>query len=320
MIPLPNAPKIVNQQENEATIEIKPLYPGYGVTVANTYRRVLLSSLEGGAIVKANIEGVDHEFSTIEGILEDVVEILLNLKKINFKTFSDEPQTITLEEKGEGKIKAKDFDLSSQVEIANPDAHIATITKKGRSFSMEATVEKGEGYIVAEDKKEEDEEASEIGTLYLDASFSPVKRVSFDVENVRVGKKTDFEAVKLNIKTNGVVSPKEALQNATEILLDHFNVFDKFGKEEEIEEAQVEEEKEAEEEEEESKKEKRKTKIEELDIPKRAKNVLSENSIRTLGGLLRKSKEDIKDFEGLGQKTFEKLEKTIKDLGFELKE
>lgn len=251
----------------------------------------------------------------------------MNLKKINFKSYADEPQEITLKKKGEGKVKAKDFKLPSQLELANPDAHIATITKKSKTLKIEATVEKGEGYILADHIKEEEEGKPKIGTLYLDASFSPVKRVSFDVENVRVGKRTDFEAIELKVKTNGVVTPKEAFQKATNILLDHFNVFDKLGKEEEQEEEKEEQEekkktkeKDKKEDKGTTKEEKKKIEIEDLDIPKRAKTALTENSIKTVAGLLRKSQEDIKDFEGLGKKTFQKVKKTIEDLGFELKE
>jgi len=223
MIPLPNLPKIIKKENNRAIFEIEGLYPGYGITISNTFRRVLLSSLEGAAITQIKIKGVSHEFSTIPGVLEDVITIILNLKKIRFKSFAKEPQRIILKAKGEKKVKAGDFDVSSELEVKNPDAHIATITTKSTQLQIEAIVEKGTGYQSVEQRELKKQES--IGMMPIDSIFTPVKRVSFNVENMRVGKRTDFDKLKIDIETDGTISPKEAFLNASEILRQHFSLF-----------------------------------------------------------------------------------------------
>jgi len=222
MIPLPNLPKIIKKQGNKAVFEIEGLYPGYGVTISNTLRRVLLSSLEGAAITQVKIKGVSHEFSTIPGVLEDVVIILLNLKKIRFKSFSDEPQQVVIKQKGEKVVKAGDFEVPPQLEIKNPEAPVASLTSKSAQLQIEALVEKGVGYQSIEQREEK---KREIGMIPIDAVFTPVKRVSFRVENMRVGKRTDFDKLEMEIETDGTISPEEAFLNASEILLKHFSLF-----------------------------------------------------------------------------------------------
>jgi len=229
MISLPNSPKIIKKDNNRAIFEIEGLYPGYGITISNTFRRVLLSSLEGAAITQIKIKGVSHEFSTIPGVLEDVITIILNLKKIRFKAFNKEPQKIILKEKGEKKIKAGDFDTPSELEIQNPDIHIASITTKSTQLQIEAVVETGIGYQSVEQREIKKQES--VGMMPIDSIFSPVKRVSFEVENMRVGKRTDFDKLKINIETDGTVSPEEAFFNASEILYQHFDLFCKDHKE-----------------------------------------------------------------------------------------
>ena len=224
MIPLPNLPKIIKKQGNKATFEIEGLYPGYGVTISNTLRRVLLSSLEGSAITQVKIKGVSHEFSTIPGVLEDVITILLNLKKIRFKNFSDEPQQIVIKQKGEKVVKAGDFEVSPELEIKNPDALVATLTSNSAQLQIEAVVEKGVGYQFVEQREEK---KREIGMMPIDATFTPVKKVSFRVENMRVGKRTDFDKLEMEIETDGTISPEEAFSKASEILLEHFSLFSK---------------------------------------------------------------------------------------------
>lgn len=226
MIPLPNLPKIIKKQGNKAVFEIEGLYPGYGVTISNTLRRVLLSSLEGAAITQVKIKGVSHEFSTIPGVLEDVVIILLNLKKIRFKSFSDEPQQVVIKQKGEKVVKAGDFEVPPQLEIKNPEAPVASLTSKSAQLQIEALVEKGVGYQSIEQREEK---KREIGMIPIDAVFTPVKRVSFRVENMRVGKRTDFDKLEMEIETDGTISPEEAFLKASEILLKHFSLFSKSG-------------------------------------------------------------------------------------------
>jgi len=223
MIPLPSSPKIIKKENNRAVFEIEGLYPGYGITISNTLRRVLLSSLEGAAITQIKIKGVSHEFSTIPGVLEDVITIILNLKKIRFKSFAKEPQRIMLKEKGEKKVKAGDFNVSSELEIKNPDTPIATITAESTHLQIEAIVETGIGYQSVEQRELRKQES--VGMILIDSIFTPVKRVSFEVENMRVGKRTDFDKLKIDIETDGTISPKEAFLNASEILCKHFSLF-----------------------------------------------------------------------------------------------
>lgn len=240
MIPLPSQPKIIKKEDkNKAVFEIEGLYPGYGVTIGNSLRRVLLSSLEGAAITQVKIKGVQHEFSTIPGVLEDVIQIMLNLKQLRFKIYTQEPQKATLKVKGEKEVKGADFDLPSQVELANPEAHVATLTSKTAELNMEILIEKGIGYEPRENRKKpsgKSQEKLEIGTIPLDAIFTPVRRVAFKVENMRVGKRTDFDRLFLEIETDGTITPEEAFSSASEILLNHFNLFyQTFGKEKKTE-------------------------------------------------------------------------------------
>jgi DNA-directed RNA polymerase subunit alpha len=222
MIPLPSQPKIVKKEGATAVFEIDSLYPGYGVTIGNSLRRVLLSSLQGSAITQMKIRGVSHEFSTIPGVLEDVITLMLNLKKLRFRVFSEEPQVGVLHVKGETKASGSDFELPSQVELINGDCHIATLTAKSSDLEIEITVEKGVGYSAREDRKKE---KLEIGVIPLDAIFTPLKKVSFKVENMRVGERTDFDKLSLEIETDGTISPETAFSQAAKILVEHFTMF-----------------------------------------------------------------------------------------------
>ncbi|MEK7151202.1 MAG: DNA-directed RNA polymerase subunit alpha [Patescibacteria group bacterium] len=224
MIQLPTEPKIVSKTGNQAVFEIGPLYPGYGMTVGNTLRRVLISSLEGAAITSVKIRGVDHEFSAMEGVLEDVIEIIMNLKKIRFNVFKDEPVTVMLNAKGEGRVTAENIVPNADVDIINSDQHIATITDKKIELEMELTVERGIGYIPAEQRQKE---KLGVGKIAIDGIFTPIKNVNFKVENVRVGQRTDYNKVLLDIETDGSVSPEEALQKGSQILIEHFAIINK---------------------------------------------------------------------------------------------
>lgn len=235
MIPLPNQPKIVKKEGNKVICEIEPLYPGYGVTLGNSLRRVLLSSLPGASVTQMKIKGVSHEFSTIPGVLEDVISIMLNLKKLRFKMFTEETQTGRLHLKGEKEVKGSDFELPSQVELINKDCHIATLTAKSSELEMEIVVEKGMGYIPREARKKQASHAQEkleIGVIPLDAIFTPIKRVSFKVENMRVGERTDFDKLTLEIETDGTMTPESAFSQASKILVDHFSLLSGTFKEE----------------------------------------------------------------------------------------
>lgn len=222
MIPLPKEPKIIKKEKNKAIFEIEALYPGYGITLGNSLRRVLLSSLEGAAVTEMKIKGVAHEFTTIPGVLEDVISIMLNLKQLRFKMLGNESQRATLKVKGEKEIRGSDFELPTQLELVNPDCHIATLTSKSAKLEMEILVEKGVGYLPREERKKG---KLEIGVIPVDAIFTPVRRVAMRVENMRVGERTDFDHLFLEVETDGTITPEEAFSRASEILVKHFTLF-----------------------------------------------------------------------------------------------
>ncbi|MCL5010938.1 MAG: DNA-directed RNA polymerase subunit alpha [Patescibacteria group bacterium] len=316
MIPLPFPPKINKIKENLSSVEIEGLYPGYGVTMGNVLRRVLLSSLKGAAITQVKIKNVLHEFSTLNGVMEDVVRILINLKKINFFSFAEEPQTISLKIKGEKEVKAKDFKLTSELKLANPQEHIATLTKQAAELEIEATVESGVGY---EPLERREIKKPEVGVLPVDAIFTPVIRVGVAVENMRVGKRTDFDCLKLEIETNGVITPEEAFQGAVEVLLSQVKAL-------EIQAPQKPPVKKIKEDLVKSKKENAggeaatKTQVDDLKISERTKNILLKNGLKTAGGLSRKSRKFLAGVDGLGGKAIEEIAKSLKKLGLELKD
>lgn len=220
MIPLPSNPKVVEKKDNSVIFEIDGLYPGYGVTIGNSLRRVLLSSLPGAAITQVKIKGVQHEFSTISGVLEDVVMILLNLKQLRFKLYGQDPQKARLLVRGEKKVKGADFDLPSQLELMNKDAHLATLTDKKSELDIEILVERGFGYETVEMRKKG---KLEIGNMMaIDAIFTPVRKVSYRVENMRVGDRTDYDKLFLELETDGTITPETAFSQTSEILVQQF--------------------------------------------------------------------------------------------------
>ncbi len=221
LIPLPHKPKIIMKKNNKAIFEIEALYPQYGITIGNALRRVLLSSLSGAAITQCKIKGVQHEFSAISGVLEDVMTITLNLKQLRFKLYSENSQKAFLKVKGEKEVKGKDFKLPSQLELVNQDAHIATLTNKKAELEIEILVEQGIGYVPVEHRKKE---KLEIGVIALDAIFTPIKKVNFEVENMRVGKRADFDKLRLTIETDGTISPEQAFYQASKILIEQFSL------------------------------------------------------------------------------------------------
>lgn len=205
---------------NSATFVVEPLSPGFGLTVGNALRRVLLSSLEGAAITSVRIDGVSHEFTTIKGARQDVVDIILNLKQLRLRMVNDEPQVIILDVKGAKKVKAGDFKCPTGVEIVNKDLEIVELTDGGKIL-IEATVERGRGYVATEQRKEE---KLPISVIAIDSAFSPVTKVNFQTENTRVGKMTNFDRLILEIETDGTISPQQALEQSAAILVDHFSV------------------------------------------------------------------------------------------------
>lgn len=209
----------ISEDNKVGVFAIDGLYRGYGLTIGNSLRRALLSSLPGAAITRFKIKGVKHEFTTIPGVVEDIIELNLNLKNVRFHFYANEPQVLTLKIKGESDVKASDIKGNADVEVANPDLHLATLTSKDAELDMELTVEKGLGYVPVENQKID---KLPIGTIALDAIFSPVINVNFTVENMRVGERTDFNRVLLTVETDGTVSPSRAVHKAADILFDHF--------------------------------------------------------------------------------------------------
>lgn len=318
-IVLPSKPKIVSEENFTGIYEIDGLYPGYGHTLGNSLRRIILSSLSGAAITAVKIAGVNHEFSTLAGIKEDVIIIILNLKRVRMALTTDEPQTLHLKVKGIKTVKAGDITCPGQVSILNTDLHIATLTDKNAEIDIELRVEKGLGYVPKEVLQKD---RVDIGEITLDAVFTPIRRVNYEVENMRVGNRTDFNRLKLFIETDGTITPKEALERSIATMITQLKAIIGF-KEEEPEalpEVDTSEKKEA------DSTGKRdidpeflKTRIETLDLSQRTANALNSANIRTVGGLARKKEEDILDIDGLGSKGVQEIKKMLGNFGITLK-
>lgn len=314
-ISLPKAPKLIEQiSKNRAIFEIEELYPGYGLTLGNALRRVMLSSLPGAAITSVKIKDVNHEFSTVQGVLEDVVEIILNLKQIRFEVYSDEPQTIALKAKGEKQVLAGDIKLTSQVKIANPDALIATITSKNAFLEIEIQVEKGLGYSELETRKKDKQE---IGSIAVDAIFTPIKTINYDVEDMRVGDRTNYNRLRFDIETDGTITPVKALTDAAQILIEQFQVITapistiiKTEHKETPKEKLIEKEKEE---------DITKNKIEDLKLSNRTQNILLNSHVKTIAGIVRLKEHDLLGLEGLGKHAVKEIKKALGKLGLTLK-
>ncbi len=222
-ITLPQKPKYTAIGENHGKFEILGCYPGYGTTLGNALRRVLLSSLDGVAAQSVKINGVAHEFSTIAGVMEDVVQIILNVKQVRFKLHGNEAVKVTVKNKGEGVVTAGDIKASSDVEIVNPDQVIATVTDKKTVFEMEIEIDRGIGYVPVETREREERDDREIGHIAIDAIYTPVKRVNYEIENMRVGKRTDYDKVTLEIVTDGSIDPIQAFEKSVTILVSQFS-------------------------------------------------------------------------------------------------
>ncbi len=314
-IVLPSKPKIVSEAGFSGSYEIDGLYPGYGHTLGNSLRRIILSSLPGSAITAVKIEGIPHEFSVIPGVKEDAITILLNLKKIRLNIVSDEPQILTLKAKGAKELTAGDIKLPGGSEILNPELVIATLTDKNAEIDMEITAEKGLGFV---SKEVLQKNRVDIGQITVDAIFTPIRRVSYEVENMRVGDRTDFNRLKLFIETDGTITPKEALEKSIETMIHQLKAIVGFKEEEVILPSS-------------SKKnsddgakesvddDSLKTRIETLDLSARTLNALSNANIRTVGGLARKKEKDILEIEGMGAKGVAEIKEILENFGITLK-
>jgi len=322
MIPLPGQPKIVEEQGNRAIFEIEELWPGYGHTIANAIRRVLLSSLEGAVVTSVKIEGASHEFTTLPGILEDVIELTLNLKQVRFRMHGAGPFTATIAQKGEREIRAGDIKAPSQIEIVNPDQYIATITDRKASIAMDLTVERGVGYQPVEARRKE---KVEIGIVALDAAFSPVQLVNFEVENMRVGDRTDFNRIRFHIETDGSISPRDAFSTAAKILQEQFTALagglvEEAANREPDASAGADVAASGDGEEESFEEQVLKKKIEELELSTRTQNALENAAIKNVGTLARKTEKKLRAVEGLGDKGIVEIKKALGNLGLTLKQ
>jgi len=309
-------PKITEEviDKNKARFTIEPLYPGYGPTLGNALRRVLLSSIVGSAATAFRVEGINHEFSAIPHVKEDMIEVMMNLKSVNFKSYSDEPVVIELSKKGPGAVTAADFKPNSNIETTNPEQHILSLDTKS-DFRMEVTVEKDRGFRAANVATGE---KKEIGQISVDASFSPVERVSLEIADTRVGQMTNYDKLVLEIVTNGTVTPKDALKEASKVLVDHYNAIisdDTFNPE--LTEHVKAEEQEAEEfDNEEAGAEEiegldGKTKIEDSVFSQRTTNALLNAGIKTIAGLKRLSPLKLEEIKGLGKKGIDEINQVL---------
>jgi DNA-directed RNA polymerase subunit alpha len=317
---LPSKPKIINEQGTSGTYEIDGLYPGYGHTLGNSLRRIILSSLPGAAVTKVKIKGVEHEFSAIDGVKEDVITILLALKKLRVRITGDEAVNLTLKAKGAKDITAKDIDAPGQVEILNPELHIASLTEKSSELDIEITVEKGLGYV---SKEVIQKERVEIGAITLDAAFTPIRKANYEVENMRVGDRTDFNRLRMTIETDGTISPREALEKSITLMILQLKAVVGFT-EPEVESASSEASDEKSESPEGSLKDidadLLKTRIDSLGFSARTAKALANGNVRTLGGLARKKESDIMDIDGLGAKGIQEIKKLLAQHGITLKQ
>ncbi|SNX54399.1 DNA-directed RNA polymerase subunit alpha [Thermoanaerobacterium sp. RBIITD] len=301
--------EIVEQSDDEtyAKFVVEPLERGYGITLGNSLRRILLSSLPGAAAKTIKIDGVLHEFSTVPGVKEDVTEIILNLKDLAVRLYTDEPKIVRIEAEGKGEVTAGDIIADGDVEIMNPYLHIATLSDNAK-LNMEIELVRGKGYVPSDKNKEPNQP---IGIIPVDSIFTPVKKVSYNVENTRVGQVTDYDKLTMEIWTNGTISPKEAISLASKILIDHFNLFTSFADNYNDMEVLVE------------KPEKKADKpldmtIEELDLSVRSYNCLKRAGINTVQDLVQKTEEEMMKVRNLGKKSLVEVEQKLKALGLSL--
>ncbi len=348
---LPSKPRVVLEEENKGVFEIDGLAPGYGHTLGNSLRRIILSSLPGASIVSVKIEGVTHEFQTLDGIKEDVIVMILNLKKIRFKIISGESHIVNISSKGPKKITAADIKTNGQVEILNPDTYIAEITGKV-NLNIEMKIQNGLGFVSKETLQKE---KVEIGNIVVDAIFTPVLRVSYEVENMRVGDKTNYNLLRISIETDGTMTAREALSESIIIMINQLKAIVDFQEKEnpsltpqaleellekknkskkeksqlnttdksvssKTEDKNKKTDKDEDENEDEAKSEDvLKTRIDTLDFSNRTLNALTAANIRTIGGLSRKKREDLLEIEGIGEKGINEIKKILEQFGFELK-
>ncbi len=296
--------KTEKELENFASIAIEPLEAGFGHTLGNSLRRVLLTALPGAAVTSVKIDGVSHRFSTIDGVLEDVIEITLNIKKIRLNIHSDKPVKLTLKASGKSEVKAKDLEIEGDAEITNPDQHIATLTDAKSKLNIEMTAIQGKGYSTSEEGK-----TGELGIISVDALFSPVVAINYSVEPTRVGRSTDFDKLILDITTDGTITPLDALNCAARILADTFHAIFEPSPEEEVEEVGFK-----------ISEETLKLTIEELDLPVRITNALKAIEINTIEDLINIPRPQLLKAKNLGTKSINLISEKLVERGLSLSE
>ncbi len=318
---LPSKLSIISEVVTKGVYEIDGLYPGYGHTLGNSLRRIILSSLTGAAITSLKIDGADHEFSVLDGVKEDVITILLHLKQVRFRLLTDEPQTVKLSIKGPKSVTAGDIEVSGQVEVLNKDLYIAEVTGKV-NLSIEMTIQKGLGFVA---KDSHQKTKTEVGMIAVDAIFTPIRRVSYEVENMRVGDKTNHNRLRMTIETDGTLSPREALEQSITIMVEQLQAIVGFtissrssNKESSEEESKADTEDKGSSEGNEFT-DILKTRIDTLDLSTRTLNALTGANIRTIGGVARKKKEDLLEIEGIGDKGIQEIKKILGGYGITLK-
>jgi DNA-directed RNA polymerase subunit alpha len=296
--------KSEKESENFASITIEPLEAGLGHTLGNSIRRVLLTSLPGAAVTSVKIDGVAHRFSTIDGVLEDVIEIILNIKKIRLSVHSDKPIKLILKASGKGEVRAKDLVIEGDGEIANPEQHLATLTDAKSKLNLEMSAEQGKGYSISDERKSE-----EIGVIPVDALFSPVSSVSYSVDPTRVGRRTDFDKLILDVTTDGTITPLEAVNSAARLLSDTFHKVYEPVVEEEVEETgpKISE-------------ETLKLTIEELDLPVRITNALKAVDINVINDLINMPRQGLLKAKNLGAKSIHLISDKLAERGLALRE
>lgn len=322
-IVLPSKLKIVSEDARHGIYEIEGLYPGYGHTLGNSLRRIILSSIPGAAITQVKIKGADHEFSTIEGVREDVITIILNLKKVRFQLVGDEPQVATLHIKN-GVAKASDFKTSGSLTVTTPDQYIGEVTGKGE-LDIEVTVNAGLGFVSREALLKE---KVDIGTIMLDARFSPIVGCSYDVEDMRVGDRTNYNRLRITIETDGSLEPKNALESSMKIILEQFKAILDLKEishvsvamgEQKTQEVASEKNEESSQKTKEDISEILKIRIDSLQFSTRTLNALGDAGIRTVGGLIQKTEEGLLELDGFGDKGLSEVKEVLSDYGLSLK-
>lgn len=304
MIHNPALASVDDHSATSATFVIEPLHTGYGMTLGNSLRRVLLSSIEGAAVSAFKIEGITHEFTTVDGVKEDVVDIMLNLKQVRFKVHSDEPQTVRIEKKTKGDITAKDIKTTDQVEVVTPDQHIATLDSS-KPFVMDIVVESGRGYRTIEATPEEHRIS---GMIAVDAIFSPVTRVRYKVESTRVGQKTDLDKLLLTVNTDGSLTPREAFEEASAILVNQYSA---LAGSTTVEAAQPLTHSSSDDDAAELM-----TPVEDLNLSARTANALLNNGIKTIGDLVTLGETELRELKGFGSKALDEVKDKMAELEF----